>query len=181
MVRHFKATFLSVQYCSVLWLIGLSVHVKDDLGEIACPSILREAILSSSGMGKDVHSLTSSIQLCRQRRRQSSKMPLRMVFERISLHADNVKEWASLRLPILLLQKRLEEVSAETSPMSPRRPKQSRNWTELNCRGTWHVRTMPVSVFWRLLEDISVGPQGSCSFSTPGLRSFAPSMRCEEA
>ena len=47
---------------------------------------LQEALVSSSSMGSDVHSLTLSIQhfLCRQRRRPPSKVPRRMVLERLS-------------------------------------------------------------------------------------------------
>ena len=47
---------------------------------------LQEALISSSCMGRNVHSLILSIQhfLCQPRRRPSSKVPRRMVMERLS-------------------------------------------------------------------------------------------------
>ena len=47
---------------------------------------LQEALVSSSGMGRDVYSLTLSIQhfLCRPRRRPPSKVPWSMVLKRLS-------------------------------------------------------------------------------------------------
>ena len=39
----------------------------------------------------------------------------------------------------------------------------------------WHFRTMRVSVYWRLSEDVPVVPQRSWSCSTPSRWSWAPS------
>ena len=60
--------------------------MRDDPAEILFQSSLREAIVSSSGMDRDVLSLTLSIQhfLCRPRRRPPSKVPWRMTMERLS-------------------------------------------------------------------------------------------------
>ena len=51
--------------------------MKDDSAEILFRSFLQEALVSSSGMGKDVHSVLLSIQhfLCRPQRRPPSKGP----------------------------------------------------------------------------------------------------------
>ena len=53
--------------------------MTDDSAEILKQSFLREAIVSSSGMDRDVHSLMLSVQhfLCRPRRRQPFKGALK--------------------------------------------------------------------------------------------------------
>ena len=60
--------------------------MKDDSAEILIQSFLQEALVSSSGMGRDVHSLVLSILhfLCRPRRRLPFKVSRRMVRERLS-------------------------------------------------------------------------------------------------
>ena len=57
--------------------------MRDDSAEILFQSFLQEAHVSSSGMGKDVHSLMLSIQhfLCRPRRCSPYKVPRGMVLE----------------------------------------------------------------------------------------------------
>ena len=75
-----------VQFSSVPLPIGSSRDVRDDSAELLVQSFLQEALLSSSGRGKYVHSLMLSIQhfLCRRRRRPPSKVPRRMVSDRLS-------------------------------------------------------------------------------------------------
>ena len=60
--------------------------MRDDSAENLFQSFLRDALVSSSSMGRDVDSLMLSIQhfLCRPRRRPPSKVPWRMVLERLS-------------------------------------------------------------------------------------------------
>ena len=55
----------------------LGGDMKDDSAEILFQSFLQEVLVSSSGMGRDVHSLLLSIQhfLCRPQRRPPSKGP----------------------------------------------------------------------------------------------------------
>ena len=55
---------IHIQFSSIHWLIrSLGVEdMKDKLAEILFQSFWQEAIVSSSGMGRDVHSLTLSIQ-----------------------------------------------------------------------------------------------------------------------
>ena len=58
--------------------LGRRGDVRDDSAEIFFQPFRKEAIVSSSGMGRDIHSLMLSIQhfLCRPRRRPpSSKVP----------------------------------------------------------------------------------------------------------
>ena len=59
--------------------------MRDDSAEILFQSFLQEALVSSSGMGKDVISLTLSIQhfLRRPRRHPSSDVPRGMILERL--------------------------------------------------------------------------------------------------
>ena len=54
--------------------------MRDDSTQIFFQSFLQEALVSRSGMGRDVHSLMLSIQhfLCRPRRRPASKVPRRI-------------------------------------------------------------------------------------------------------
>ena len=82
--NHTKPQFSSVQSLDRL---GRQEDMRDDLAEILFQSFLQEASVSSSGIGRDVHSLMLSIQhfLCRPRRRPPSKVPRRMVLERLSL------------------------------------------------------------------------------------------------
>ena len=51
--------------------------MTDESAQIVFPPFLQEALVSSFGVGKDVHSLTLSIQhfLCRPRRRPPSEVP----------------------------------------------------------------------------------------------------------
>ena len=87
--------------CSVQSLdwFGRRGDMTDDSAEILFQSFLREAIVSSSGMGRDVHSLTLSIQyfLCRPRRRPPSKTPWRMVILSMSSW-HSVKNQSSFHL-----------------------------------------------------------------------------------
>ena len=64
--------------------------MRDDSADILFQSFLQEALLSTSGRGRDVHSLMLSIQhfLCRPRRHPPSKVPRRMVLERLSWHVN---------------------------------------------------------------------------------------------
>ena len=66
--------------------LGCRGNVRDDSAEIPFRSLLQEALVSGAGMGRDVHSLMLSIQhfFCRPRCRPPSKVPRRMVLERLS-------------------------------------------------------------------------------------------------
>ena len=66
--------------------LALWRDMREDSAEILFQSFLQEALVSSSGMGRDVHFLMLSIQhfLCRPRRRPPSKVPRRMFLERLS-------------------------------------------------------------------------------------------------
>ena len=83
-----KRFISSVQFRPLInWVLGgWGRDIIDDSAEILFQSSLREAIVSSSGMDRDVLSLTLSIQhfLCRPRRRPPSKVPWRMTMERLS-------------------------------------------------------------------------------------------------
>ena len=71
---------------SVPWPIGSSGGHEGRFSRDSLPVFfLQEAFVSSSGMGRYVHSLMLSIQhfLCRPRRRPLSKVPRRMVLERM--------------------------------------------------------------------------------------------------
>ena len=78
----------SVQFSSVQSLdrLGRRGDMRSDSAEILFQSFLLEALVSSPGMGRDVHSLMLSMQhfLCRPRRRPPSKVPRRMILERLS-------------------------------------------------------------------------------------------------
>ena len=52
-------------------------------------------------------------------------------------------------------------------------------WFGRGCHGSWHARTMQVSVCWHLPEEVPVD-QGSWSCSAPSHRSCAPSRRCQK-
>ena len=60
--------------------------MMDDSADILFQSFLQEALLNSSGMGRDVHSLMLSIYdfFCRPRRYPPSKLPRGMVLEKLS-------------------------------------------------------------------------------------------------
>ena len=77
--------FSSFQFSPLTDLIWSFWKVMNDSAEILFQSFLQEALVSSSSMGRDVHSLMLSIQhfLCRPRRRSPSKVPWRMVLERM--------------------------------------------------------------------------------------------------
>ena len=66
--------------------LGRRGDMRDDSVEILFQSFLQEALVSSSGMGRDVHTLMLSIWhfLCRPRRRPPSKVPWGMVLEKLS-------------------------------------------------------------------------------------------------
>ena len=72
--------------------------MRDDSAEIL--SFLQETIATSSGMGRNIHSLMLSIQhfICRRRRRPSSKVPLGMVFREAVVACDmpELREFPSL-------------------------------------------------------------------------------------
>ena len=76
------------QFSSVRSLdcLGRWGNMRDDSAEILFQSFLRKALVSSSGMDGDVHSLTLFIQhfLCWQQCHSSSKVPWRMVLEKLS-------------------------------------------------------------------------------------------------
>ena len=78
----------AVQFSSVQSLdrSGRWGNMRDNSAEILFQSFLQEALVSSSGKGKDVHSLMLSNQhfLCRPRRFLPSKMPWKVVLERLS-------------------------------------------------------------------------------------------------
>ena len=88
-----------VQFSSVPWPIASSGDMRDVSEEILFQSFLQEALRSSSGMGRDVHSFMLSIDrfLCRLRRRPHSKVPWRMVLERLSWRVTCLNH-ASFRL-----------------------------------------------------------------------------------
>ena len=66
--------------------VGHWGDITDDSGEILIQSFLQEAIVSSSSIGRDVHSLTLSIKhfLCQPQCCPPSKVPWRMVLKRLS-------------------------------------------------------------------------------------------------
>ena len=78
--KHYKAECMSAQAKQItsvqsLDRLGRLGDMRDDSAEIFFQSFLQEAIVSNSGMGRDVHSLMLSIHfLCRPRRRPPSKM-----------------------------------------------------------------------------------------------------------
>ena len=66
--------------------MGRRKNTRDLSAEILFQSLVREANVSSSGLDKDVHSLTLSFQhlLCQPRRCPHSKVPWKIVLERLS-------------------------------------------------------------------------------------------------
>ena len=75
------------QFSSVQSLdrFGRRGDMRDDSAEILFQSFLQEALVSRSGMGRDIHSLTLPTQhfLCRPQHRSPTKVPWRMVLERL--------------------------------------------------------------------------------------------------
>ena len=74
---HTRTTFLSFSSFQYLDRLGPRGDMSDDSAEIILQSFLQEAIVNSSGMGREVHSLTLSIQhfLCPPWCRSPSKVP----------------------------------------------------------------------------------------------------------
>ena len=85
----YKFTQVGVDhFSSVLWPIGsLRWHVGRFSRDLH-PPFLQDALVSSSGMGRNVHSLMLSIHhfLCRPWRRPPFEAPWRAVLERLSWH-----------------------------------------------------------------------------------------------
>ena len=72
--------------CFCLFVFG-GRDMRDDSAEILFQSFLQEALVSSPGIGRDVHSLKLSIQhFLSQPHRPRSKVPWSMVLERLSWH-----------------------------------------------------------------------------------------------
>ena len=71
---------MQVSLVQSLEQMGRRGDIRDDSAEILFQSFMRETLVSSSGIGRSVHSLMLSIQhfLCRPRRRPPSKVPRRM-------------------------------------------------------------------------------------------------------
>ena len=80
--------------------LGRRGDLRDDSAEILYQSFVQEALVSSSGMGRDVHSLVLSFQhfLCPPQLRPPSKAPQKMALERLSWRVTCLNH-ASLRLP----------------------------------------------------------------------------------
>ena len=78
----------SVQFSSVqsLYRMGRRGDMRDNSAEILFQIFLQEALVGSSGMGRDVHSLMLSIQhfICWPQRRPFSRVPWMMVLQRLS-------------------------------------------------------------------------------------------------
>ena len=66
-----------------VWVVWRTWHLTDDSAKILFQCFLQEATVSSSGMGRDIHSLTLSIQhfLCWPQHHPPSKVLWRMVLE----------------------------------------------------------------------------------------------------
>ena len=82
--------WLSVHFSPLTdWVMG-GGYMRNDSAEVLFQSFLQEARVSSSGVGKDVHTLTVSIQhyRCRPWRHLASKAR-RMVSERLSWRVTN--------------------------------------------------------------------------------------------
>ena len=97
---HFSQ-FSSVQVSPLTdWVVGEGWgDMRDDSAEIPFQSFLQEALVSRSGISRDVHSLMLSIEhfLCRLRCRPPFKVPWVMVLERLSWYMTFPKH-ASFRL-----------------------------------------------------------------------------------
>ena len=80
-IFHKSVVSARYQFSSVPWLIR--GNMRDDSEEILFQSFLLEAIVSSSGMGRNVHSLMLSIKhfLCWPQSCPPSKVPWRMDLE----------------------------------------------------------------------------------------------------
>ena len=83
--RSYQAETVQFSSFQTLDRLGRNGDMRDDSAEILFQSFLQEALVSSSSMGRNVLSLTSSFQyvLCRPQRRALSKMPWRMVLRRM--------------------------------------------------------------------------------------------------
>ena len=93
-----RFNFLNIDRFSSIWSLdwfGRRRDMMDDSEEILFQSFLWEATVSRSGMGRNVHSLTLSLQrfLCRPRRRPLSKVPWRMILERLSWQVTCPTYW----------------------------------------------------------------------------------------
>ena len=92
----------SVQFSSVPWPIWV-VGGWGTIQQRSSSSLLQTALVSRSGMGRDVHSLKMSIHyfFCRSRRRPSSKVPWMMVWRgcRGVWHAQIMQVSVSWQLP----------------------------------------------------------------------------------
>ena len=84
------------QFSSVQSLdrLGRRGDLRDDSAQIFLQSFLQEGLVSNFGMSRNVHSLLLSIQhfLYRPRRRPSSKVPWRMVLQRLSWRVDKPEQ-----------------------------------------------------------------------------------------
>ena len=101
--RTFSQTFSREEKtttCSVrsLCRLGRWGNMRDDSAEILSQSILREAIMSSSGMGRGVHSLTLSIQHF-PRLRVSCRVPVCRIVIGASLPSSDFESWVCVSLP----------------------------------------------------------------------------------
>ena len=76
------------QFSPAPWPIALLGDMTDDSAEILFQSFLLEALVSSSGMSREVHSLMLSIQhfLCWHGHNLPSKVPWKTVLERMLWH-----------------------------------------------------------------------------------------------
>ena len=92
--------------------LGRRGDTRDDSKQIIFQSFLQGALVSSFGTGRDVHSLMMSIQhfLCRPRRRPPSKVPWRMVLERLSWHGNSPGSGMShATLATVIMHKKTEQ------------------------------------------------------------------------
>ena len=73
---------------------------------------------------------------------------------------DHIKEWTSLTTLELLTSTSFrtdwKKISAESSPMSPRRPNRSRDWTELNWSVFVHSSNLSLSLSASLCLSLSL-------------------------
>ena len=71
--------------------LGRRGGMRDDSAEILFQSFLQEALVGSSGMGRDIHSLILFIQhfFCQPQHHLHSKVPRGMVLERLSWHVTS--------------------------------------------------------------------------------------------
>ena len=86
-----------------VWVVagcGKGRSIRDDSADILFQSFLQRAVVNVSGMVRDVHSLTLSIQhfLCLPQRRPPSKVPWGRVLERLSCRVTcpNRASWTTI-------------------------------------------------------------------------------------